>query len=184
MQYIPIDFKLVVLCMKKEKKSVWVVPNSSLANKTQQNMKLLLILTVCLSYSIRNCDALKCYEIDNLGINSSKVNTEKCKPPMTDFCVTTSIKNGDDPYFTCGDREFCVSKGCFNSMYCKEPGTYEHYHPNEKNVQFKITCCGTDLCNFESSARTLNKTFFTSIFSMIIFSLFLLCHFVNFFFVY
>lgn len=63
---------------------------------------------------------------------------------MTDFCVTTTIKNGDDPYFTCGDREFCVLKGCFLTLFtARRPGTYEHNHLNETNLLYKIICCDT-----------------------------------------
>ena len=127
-------------------------------------MRLLLILTYFTSYLLVSCAVSKCYESSNIDFYSSNLTIEECTPPFMDFCATATIKNGDVSDFTCGVEEFCMSKRCSNSMHCTEPGTFERDYPGLSEVKFTVTCCDTDLCNVESSAKTLYRTSFIFVF--------------------
>ena len=131
-------------------------------------MKFLLILTFCSSCLLVSCSVSKCYEANNLDYYSSNLTIEECALPNSDFCAIATWKNGEVPHERCGVEEICISKGCFGDRYCKKPGTFEHDFPGYSNVKFKITCCDTDLCNIESSAKTLYKFSFSSLFYMCI----------------
>ena len=132
-------------------------------------MKLAIVLTIFSSYLLLNCEGLKCYDTGGFVADPSNVTTEECQPPFTNFCVTMKIDNGVDRYIYCGNEEFCTSKGCFNNMYCDEPGTFVRDHPTVGNATFTITCCDTDFCNInavksekESSANPLYAISFIS----------------------
>ena len=125
-------------------------------------MKLLLILTFFSSYLLVSCTVSKCYQASNIGLYSSNSTIEECKPPYLDFCVIATWKNGDVPWNTCGDDEFCMTKGCADARFCTKPGTFEHDYPGLDNVKFTVTCCDTDLCN--DSAKTLERNSFSCLF--------------------
>ena len=122
-------------------------------------MKFLLILTFCTSCLLFSCAGLRCYEGRNIGFESNET-IEECSYPYMDFCITATFRNGEVPKYTCGDQEFCTTKRCYNTDYCKEPGTFERDYLRKENVTFTMSCCDTDLCNIEnifSSAKTLKK---------------------------
>ena len=131
-------------------------------------MKFLLIFTVCVSYFLVSCAGLRCYEANNIDHYSSNATIEECTEP-TVFCATVTFRNGQVPWNTCGDEEFCASSACYNYEFCKEPGTFEHDYPRLENVKVTITCCDTDLCNGESSAKTSNRISFPSFICMSVF---------------
>ena len=122
-------------------------------------MKILLILTfrtICLLFSYAG---LKCFKGRNIGFESNET-IEECSYPYMDFCITATFRNGEVPKYTCGDQEFCTTKRCYNTDYCKEPGTFERDYLRKENVTFTMSCCDTNLCNVEvslNSAKTLNK---------------------------
>ena len=129
-------------------------------------MKFLLILTFCSSYFFVTCAVSKCYHANNIDLYSSNLTNEECKPPYSDFCGTSTWKNGDVPWGTCGDDEYCTSKGCCSSMHCTKPGTYGHDYPGLSNVKYTVTCCDTNLCNVQSTAKTLYEISFSCLFYM------------------
>ena len=134
-------------------------------------MKFLLILTFCSSCLFVSCAGLRCYEGRNIGFESNET-IEECRYPYMDFCVTATFRNGEVPQYTCGEQEFCTTKRCYNTDYCKEAGTYERDYLRMENVKFTMTCCDTDLCNDENiltSAKTLNKISFSCLFYMSVF---------------
>ena len=143
-------------------------------------MRYLLILIICSSYLLVSCAVSKCYESSNLELSSPNLTIQECKKPHNAFCAVGTFKNGKDPWSTCGDDEFCISKGCSDTRYCPKSGTFEHDLPGSSNVKFTITCCETDLCNVESnvetdvesSAKTLCRISFSSLFYMSIFCFF------------
>ena len=126
-------------------------------------MKFLRILIIFKSYLLVNCAGLKCYHASN--IDSFPNSTIKdCEKPYDAFCATAAFRNGEVPGFTCGDDEFCYSKSCADSIYCTKRGTWKHDYPGLSNVKYTLTCCDTDLCNVESSAKTLYRTSFNFVF--------------------
>ena len=132
-------------------------------------MRCLLIITIFTSYSIVSCAVSKCYQASNIEICSSNSTIEYCKPPYLDFCGIATWKNGDVPNYTCGDEEFCVTKRCADTRYCKKPGTFEHDFPGLNNVKLTVTCCDSDMCNVGSSSTTSNRTSFSCLFYMSVF---------------
>ena len=131
-------------------------------------MKFLLVLTFCTSCLLFSCAGLRCYEGRNIGFETNET-IEECSYPYMDFCITATFRNGEVPKYTCGDQEFCTTKRCYNTDYCKEPGTFERDYLRKENVTFTMSCCDTDLCNFEntlSSANTLYKISFNLLFYM------------------
>ena len=132
-------------------------------------MRCLLIITIFTSYSIVSCAVSKCYQASNIEIYSSNSTIEYCKPPYLDFCGTATWKNGEVPWNTCGNDEFCTTKRYADNMFCKKPGTFEHDFPGLNNVKLTVTCCDSDMCNVESSAKTLNRTSFRCLIYMSVF---------------
>ena len=118
-------------------------------------MKFLLVLIFCSSYLLVSCTVSKCYEASNMDWYPYNSTIENCKTPNNVFCGTATYKNGEIPWNTCGDEEICYFKHCYDTKYCTKPGTYEHDYRGLDNVTFTVTCCDTDLCNVESSAKTL-----------------------------
>ena len=128
-------------------------------------MRYLLILIICSSYLLVNCAVSKCYDFSEIEYDYSNLTIKECKPPYTDFCATITVRNGEIPYFTCGDKEFCISKGCY-STYCPTSGTYDLDYSGLSDVKFTVTCCDTDLCNVESSAENAFKNCFSTLYYM------------------
>ena len=133
-------------------------------------MKFLIISTVCLSYLLVICFGLKCYEASNVEINSSNLTIEECSYLHNSFCATATFRNGEVPHLKCGDDEICTSKGCTDSIHCKNPGTYKRNYPGLSYVEITITCCDTEFCNVESSAKTLYRTSFSCLFYISVFN--------------
>ena len=129
-------------------------------------MKFLVVLMFCSSCLLASCAGLKCYRASNLDFYLFNLTIEECISDFSDVCATSTSRNGEVSYRTCGDEEFCTAKGCIDSRFCTKPGTYEHGYPGHQNVKFTITCCDADLCNVESSAKTLNRICFNSLFYM------------------
>ena len=129
-------------------------------------MKFLPVFTFFFSYLLVSCAGLKCYQDSNIDSYSSNVFIEDCDTDFIDFCGTSTFKNGESPDYTCGDDEFCTSKGCYDSMHCSNTGTYDYDYPELSDVKLTITCCDTDLCNMESSAQTLYRNSFSCLFYM------------------
>ena len=123
-------------------------------------MNVLAILLFCSNCLFVSCAVSKCYEANNIDFYSSNLTVVECNPSHTGFCATTTFRNGDFPDVTCGDEELCYRKDCDNTMHCTKPGTFELDYVHLKNVKFTITCCDTDLCNVENSAKTLYKISF------------------------
>ena len=132
-------------------------------------MRCLLVLIFCSSYFSFSCGVSKCYDFTNTYFHSSNLTIEECPPEYMDFCATVTVRNGEIPDFTCGDEEFCTSKECLDSLHCTEPGTFELDYPGLSTVKFTITCCDTDLCNVESTAKNLYRTTFSSLFYISLF---------------
>ena len=137
-------------------------------------MKYLIILTFCLSYLLVNCAVSKCYEGNNLDFNSLNLTIKECDTYYHDFCAIVTSRNGEIPHRTCGDDEICIAKGCIDTTLCTKPGTYEHDYTGLSDVKFTVTCCDTDLCNVESSAKFFIKISFSSLFYMCVLVLFYL----------
>ena len=100
---------------------------------------------------------LKCYECFDVSPGqstncSSDAAVKVCGEGST-FCVTATIKSGYGPYSGCGERN-CVIKGCMDSEYCPEPGTFE---VEESYGNFTLDCCSGDLCNTFSSAHVCKE---------------------------
>ena len=129
-------------------------------------MRCLLVLIFCSSYLLVSCTVSKCYEASNMDWYPYNSTIENCKIPKNAFCGTATYKNGEIPWNTCGDEEICYLKECYDTKYCTKPGTFEHDYHGLDNVTFTVTCCDTDLCNIESSAKILNNDIFSSLFYM------------------
>ena len=97
---------------------------------------------------------------------------EECDTDFIHFCETSTFKNGEITDYTCGYDEFCTSKSCYDSVHCTKPWTFEHDYPGLNNVKFTITCCDTDLCNVQSSAKNLYEISFSSLFYMCVLVIF------------
>ena len=127
-------------------------------------MRVLLVIIFISNYLLVSYAVSKCYEARSVELYSTNLTIEDCHPDYSKFCATATIKNGEVYDYNCGDEEFCMSKGCTDTKYCTEPGIFEHNYPGYSNVKFTITCCDTDLCNVESSAKTLYKISFSCLF--------------------
>ena len=135
-------------------------------------MKILLIVTFCSTYLFVSCAVSKCYLANNLDLYPSNLTVEECKPQWLnwDFCATATWKNGEDPDLTCEDEVFCTN--CSDSTYCKKPGEFVHDYPGLSNVKITVTCCDTDLCNVETSAKTLYRISFSCLTYVFVLNLF------------
>ena len=150
-------------------------------------MKYLVVFSAFLVYFTCNCTVQKCYsyEVNDPRFNKSKPKIEVCRYPYNAFCASATHKNGEVPYETCEDDEYCTELGCVGDLYCEKPGTYQHDYPGLRNVRFNMTCCDTNLCiNFEkepetsnskteSSAQSSNEICFYSLFCFLGFDLFM-----------
>ena len=87
-------------------------------------MNVLAILLFCSNCLFVSCAVSKCYEANNIDFYPLNLTVVECKPSHTDFCVTTTFRNGDFPDVTCGDEEFCYRKDCDDSFHCTKPGTF------------------------------------------------------------
>ena len=129
-------------------------------------MKFLLILKFFISYLFFICAGLKCQLSSNRDVYLQNSTIEECWYPHNAFCATATFKNGIVPHLSCGDDEICTTKTCSDSNYCYlETYDYEIY----PETIITVTCCDTDLCNVESSAKTFYRTCFSSLFYISVF---------------
>ena len=99
------------------------------------------------SFILVSCVGLKCFESSNIDFSPLNSTIKNCKKPHNAYCATATIRNREIPGYTCRGDEFCITKGCSDSIYCTKPGTYERDYPRLNNMKYTVTCCDTDLCN-------------------------------------